>query len=65
MKKLVMAFTVLGLLSVSVSAHAACGTNAGRRTDTRAPSSPSSNGNGGNAGTASGAGMDRGSSLPN
>ena len=40
MKKLATLFTVLGLLSISSSAFAACGTNAGRNSPTRAPSAP-------------------------
>ena len=58
MKKLIAVFTVLGLLSISTSAFAACGANNGRNSTTRAPSSGTAGTpNGGTAGTAAGAGM--------
>lgn len=41
MKKLATVFTVLGLLSISFSASAACGSNASRNSTTRAPGTTS------------------------
>ena len=55
MKKTLAVFTVLALTMMSLTAHAACGSNTGRNSSTRAPGSTGSSGTGstGNTGAAS------------
>ena len=55
MKNFVAVLTVLGILSVSLTAHAACGSNSSRNSTTRAPSSSSTTTGGNGSGTTTGA----------